>query len=303
MRLVYLGTPEAAVPPLEALVAAGHQVLLVVSQPDRKRGRGGALVPSPVKAAAVALGLPVTDQLDDVLGCGAELGVVVAFGRLIKPVHLSTMPYVNIHFSLLPRWRGAAPVERAILAGDSQTGCCLMALEEGLDTGPVYRRQSVSIESDESASALRSRLVALGTRMLVDALSNGFDSLGQAEPQTGQPTHAAKLQPQDFALDWTRPAGELHRVIRLEQGWTTFRGKRLKVLQAAPMPDPQHSQQGPQIPGSLVGVVVVCGQSSWLQLQVVQPEGKAPMRAADWLNGARPGNDERLITDISQGTL
>ncbi|MEO7442120.1 MAG: methionyl-tRNA formyltransferase, partial [Acidimicrobiales bacterium] len=125
--------------PLEALLSAGHEVALVVSNPDRRRGRGSALVPSPVKAAAVSAGLAVTDRVDDVLAVGAQLGVVVAFGRLIKPHVLDVVEMVNLHFSLLPRWRGAAPVERAILAGDAETGVCLMRLEAGLDTGPVHR--------------------------------------------------------------------------------------------------------------------------------------------------------------------
>ena len=124
-------------PPLRALVGDGHDVRLVVTQPDRKRGRGGALVPSPVKQAAAELGLPVSHRVDDALDAGADLGVVVAFGRLIKPHVLERLPMINVHFSLLPRWRGAAPVERAILAGDTETGVCIMALEESLDTGPV----------------------------------------------------------------------------------------------------------------------------------------------------------------------
>jgi methionyl-tRNA formyltransferase len=299
MRLVYLGTPEAAVPPLRALVNAGHTVDLVVSQPDRKRGRGGALVPSPVKAAALELGLPVTDRLNDVLNTTAELGVVVAFGRLIKPVHLTAMPYVNIHFSLLPRWRGAAPVERAILAGDRETGCCLMALEEGLDTGPVYRREAIDIDPNESASQLRHRLVNIGTAMLIEALRNGCDSLGTATPQVGEPVHAAKLHAEDFALDWSRTADELHRTIRLEQAWTTFRGKRLKVLSARPNPSDASTGRA----GSLDGTVVSCGAGS-LDLETVQPEGKPAMRAQDWINGARPAADERLGEDVltSNGT-
>ena len=139
MRLVYLGTPEMAVPPLRALVAAGHDVALVITRADRRRGRGGATSPSPVKAAAVELGVPVSHDVDDVLTAGAELGVVVAFGRIIKPHVLAALPMVNVHFSLLPRWRGAAPVERALLAGDTETGVCIMDVEEGLDTGGVLR--------------------------------------------------------------------------------------------------------------------------------------------------------------------
>jgi methionyl-tRNA formyltransferase len=292
MRLAYLGTPQAAVAPLQALVAAGHNICLVVSQPDRKRGRGGSLIPSPVKQAAVALGLPVTDQLDDVLGCEAELGVVVAFGKLMKPRHLQAMPYVNIHFSLLPRWRGAAPVERAILAGDPETGCCLMALEEGLDTGAVYRRVATPIDPQETASELRSRLVTIGTDMLVSALTDGFRSLGTPIAQEGEATHAAKLSQDDFRLDWSRPADQLHATIRLEQAWTTFRDKRLKVLAAYPVAAAEASEPG--VPGTVSGTLVSCGGGGLLELITVQPEGKGPMPATAWLNGTRPTNDERL---------
>ena len=142
MRLVYLGTPEMAVPSLRALVDAGHEIVLVVTGVDKRRGRGGDLSPSPVKAAALELGLPVSHDVDDVLDVverrGAELGVVVAFGRIIKPHVLEAVPMINGHFSLLPRWRGAAPVERALLAGDEVTGVWVRALEETLVTGVVY---------------------------------------------------------------------------------------------------------------------------------------------------------------------
>ena len=166
MRLAFLGTPEAAVPPLRALVEDGHDVAVVITQPDRKRGRGGALVPSPVKAAALELGLPVEHNVDAVLGKGIELGVVVAFGKLVKAHVLDDVPMVNIHFSLLPRWRGAAPLERAILAGDEETGVCLMALDVGLDTGPVYECERLTIGPEETADELRARLVEAGTAML-----------------------------------------------------------------------------------------------------------------------------------------
>src|SRR5436309_9728032 len=158
MRLAFLGTPPAAVPALRALVEDGHDIVVVITQPDRKRGRGGALVPSPVKAAALELGLPVEHNVDAVLGKGIELGAVVAFGKLVKAHVLDEVPMVNIHFSLLPRWRGAAPLERAILAGDTETGVCLMGLEVGLDTGPVYECVPVAIGPDETADELRSRL-------------------------------------------------------------------------------------------------------------------------------------------------
>ncbi len=262
MRLVFLGTPDAAVPPLRALVDAGHDVALVVSRADARRGRGGALSPSPVKAAAVELGLPVTDRVDDVLDLDppAELGVVVAFGRIIKPHVLAALPMVNLHFSLLPRWRGAAPVERAVLAGDEVTGVCVMDVEEGLDTGGVHRRVEVAIGPDETADELRARLVEVGTALLVDALAEG---LGEPEPQVGEPTYAAKVDPAELEIDWSRPAVDIHRLVRVGGAWTTHGGRRLKVWRS-------HVDDG----GALV-------------LDEVQPEGKGRMPFDDWARGAR----------------
>lgn len=263
---------------------AGFEVALVVSQPDRKRGRGGALAPSPVKAAALELGLPVTDRVDDVLDAGADLGVVVAFGKLIKQHVLDVVPMINVHFSLLPRWRGAAPVERALLAGDAETGVCIMALEAGLDTGPVHAVERLAIGEHESVDELRDRLVELGTRLLVDTLSAG---LGEAEPQQGEPTYASKIDPAELELDWSRPADELARLVRLGRAWTTFRGKRLKVLGAQAEPEAEGE------PGALCEGVVTAGRGG-LRLWSVQPEGKAPQDAAAWHNGARPAPGERL---------
>jgi methionyl-tRNA formyltransferase len=272
-----------AVPPLRALVENGHDVRLVVTRADKRRGRGSALVPSPVKAAATELGLPVTDQIDDVLGAGAELGVVVAFGRIIKPHVLDALPMVNIHFSLLPRWRGAAPLERAILAGDSETGVCLMQLEEGLDTGPVYGCTRIPIDPEETAAELRAGLVDAGTTLLVQSLREG---LGTPVPQEGETTYADKLDPSEHHIDWERPAVEVHRVIRLGDAWTTFRDKRLKIVRA------RLTGNGLE-PGAVDGLRVGTGDGA-IELVQVQPEGKGTMAAADWRNGARPGPDERL---------
>ena len=234
-RLVFLGTPEMAVPPLQALVEAGFDVALVVTRPDKRRGRGSETTPSPVKAAAQELGLPVTHRIDDALGAGADLGVVVAYGALVKPPVLAELAMVNLHFSLLPRWRGAAPVERAVLAGDAETGVCVMQLEEGLDTGPVFACRAVAIGAEETAAELRRELVEVGTRLLVATLAGG---LYNPQPQQGEPTYAAKLDADDLRLDWTRPAIELARVVRVGGAWTTFRGRRLKVLTATPAPGP-----------------------------------------------------------------
>jgi methionyl-tRNA formyltransferase len=274
-RVAYLGTPELAVPPLRALVDAGVEVALVVSQPDRRRGRGSALAPSPVKAAALELGLPVTDRVADVVDAGAELGVVVAFGRLIRPPVLEVLPMVNLHFSLLPRWRGAAPVERAILAGDERTGVDLMAVEEGLDTGGIYRRVEVPIGPDDTLDELRGRLVAEGTTILVDALDHGLPA---PMPQVGEPTYAAKIDPAELRLDWTAPAADAHRRVRLGGAWTTHQGRRLKVWRT-------------HVPPRGAGLAVLAGDGP-VELVEVQPEGKGRMAALEWARGARwqPGD-------------
>jgi methionyl-tRNA formyltransferase len=281
-RLVYLGTPEAAVPPLRALVAAGFEVALVVTRADKRRGRGSALMPSPVKAAADELGLAVSHRVDDVIGVGADLGVVVAFGQLIKPHVLAAVPMVNVHFSLLPRWRGAAPVERAVLAGDGETGVCLMQLEEGLDTGPVYRRVVVPIGATTTADELRAALVSVGTRLLVEELTAGLDT---PQPQSGEPTYAAKITAGERQIDWTAAAAEVDRRVRVGGAWTTLHGKRLRVLRAelvdagAPPTD--------ALRDDLVG---------GLRLVVVQPEGKMPMPFDAFARGAHLAAGERLGT-------
>jgi methionyl-tRNA formyltransferase len=275
-RLVFLGTPEFATTPLQALIDAGWDVVLVVSQPDKRRGRGGGLMPSPVKRAALGLGLPVSDRVDDVLDTGADLGVVAAFGRLIKPHVLERLPLVNLHFSLLPRWRGAAPVERAILAGDERTGVDLMVIEEGLDTGGVYARSEVAIGRDETADELRARLTALGTELL---LANLRDGLPEPTPQQGEPTYANKIDPAELQIDWRRPAVDIHRLVRIGGAWTTHRGHRLKVWRTALAPT-----------GS--GDVAVPAGDGPIQLVEVQPEGRRRMSARAWAHGVhwRPGD-------------
>jgi methionyl-tRNA formyltransferase len=268
-RLVFLGTPETSVVPLRALVETGHHVALVVSQPDRRRGRGGRTSPSPVKQAALDLGLAVTDTVDDALTVGADLGVVVAFGRLIKPHVLAELPMVNIHFSLLPRWRGAAPVERAILAGDERTGVDLMVVEEGLDTGGIYDRAELPIGPDDTAAELRDRLARLGAELLVTNLTQG---LGEPVPQQGEPTYAHKLEVADLEIDWSTPAGMIHRLVRVGGAWTTHHGQRLKVWRTSLRPGGRDAVEVPAGDGAI-----------WLV--EVQPEGRRRMPAAAWANG------------------
>jgi methionyl-tRNA formyltransferase len=307
-RLAYLGSPDAAVAPLLALQAAGHDITLVVSRADTRRGRGTQMSPSPVKAAALDLGLAVSDSLDDVLASGAELAVVAAYGRIIPARILDVVPMINIHFSLLPRWRGAAPVERAILAGDDRTGVCIMRLDVGLDTGPVLAVRDVRIGADEHASALVTRLSLLGATLLVDVLAAGVDALGPGTAQVGEPTYAAKLDPAEFAIDWSAPATVVHRLVRLDRAWTTFRGERLRILDARPIEDQAPAApdgpDGPDVgdggPGALTSgnaAVVVAGapgQPELVELLSVQPAGKRPMSAADWRRGVRAEAGEIL---------
>lgn len=293
MRLAFLGTPEVAAGTLRALVAAGHDVVAVVTRPDARRGRGPGLSPSPVKLAAAELGLPVGHRPSELVDCGVELGVVVAYGRIIKPDVLAVVPMVNVHFSLLPRWRGAAPVERAILAGDPETGVCLMALEEGLDTGPVYSRVVTPIGPEETAAELRQRLGRLGDELLLGVLATG---LPEPQPQAGEPLYAAKLKPEELRLDFSRPAVELHRVVRVGRAWTTFRGRRLLVLAARLVAAPDVAVAAavpPVAPGQVQGDLVATSQG-WLRLLRVQPEGKAAMDGAAWARGARLGGPDRL---------
>jgi methionyl-tRNA formyltransferase len=236
----------------------------VITRPERRRGRGAETSPSPVHTAAEALGLDVRHVVDDVLGVDAELGVVVAFGELIKPPVLARLPMINVHFSLLPRWRGAAPVERAIMAGDDVTGVCLLQVAEGLDTGDVYASVEVPIGPRETAAQLRGELVTVGTSLLVEQLRNG---LGRPTPQVGEPTYAAKIKPEELRIDWTRPAIELDRLVRVGGAWTTWRGSRIKLIEAD----------------------VVEGR---LAPTVVQPEGRRPMAFADWYRGVRAAEGE-----------
>lgn len=285
MRLAFLGTPEVAADTLRALVRGGHEVVHVVTRPDARRGRGSEETPSPVKKAAAALGLPVSHAPSDVVGRGAELGVVVAYGRLVKPDVLAALPMLNVHFSLLPRWRGAAPVERAILAGDPKTGVCLMAMEEGLDTGPVYARAETAIEAEETADELRGRLGSIGNELLLATLAVG---LPQPSPQVGEVVYASKVTPEERRLDFVQPASQLGRVVRVGRAWTTLKGKRLLVHAARVAGDDLQLA-----PGQLSGAMVGTGQGT-LELVKVQPEGKPVMDGADWARGARLGATDRL---------
>ena len=294
MRIVYLGTPADAIPPLRALLAAGHDVAFVVTQPDRRRARGAGTDPSPVRRAAEELGLPVRtpvrarEVVDEARASGAEAGVVVAFGQLLPVALLEALPlgFVNVHFSLLPRWRGAAPVERALLAGDTETGVCVMALEAGLDTGPVYACRAVPIGARETAGELRERLVEVGSQLVVESLP----TVGRAVPvaQVGAATYADKLSVEEFRLSPARPARELDRIVRAGNprpgAWMEVGGRRVKVWSARPVGAVPH-----EAPGAITPAAELVTTDGALALDVVQPEAKRAMPASAWRAGLRAG--------------
>ena len=293
-RIVYFGTPEVAVPPVQALYRAGHDVALVVTRPPKRRGRRQEPTPSPVAAAAAEMGLAVTCDLSDALHVEADLSIVVAYGEHIPDELLERRRTVNLHFSLLPRWRGAAPVERAILAGDTETGVCLMDVASEIDAGAVYRRASTPIEPQESADELRVRLCELGIGLLLDALSEGF---GDPVPQSGEMTWADKISPSELRVDWSVPAEQVLRLVRVGGAWTTYRDRRLKVLEAR-----LAAGNGQPAAGTISLVsrsgdgpapTVATGRGA-VELVTVQSEGRTAGPARDWVNGARIAGGERF---------
>ena len=292
-RLAYLGTPELAVRPLAGLLDAGHEIALVVTRPDAKRGRGGASIASPVKQFALDHDLNVTDDLAELLKVPVDLAVVVAYGRIIPTDMLDAIVMLNLHFSLLPRWRGAAPVERAILAGDLETGVCVMAVEPELDTGPVFARRAVPV-GDKTLGELQAELSEAGTELLVELLSRGVDAIGTPAPQEGEVTYAKKIVSADHELDLTRPADEILRTIRLGRAFTWLDGRRLRIQKAHRTVD-----QG-SAPGILEGVVLGVGEGA-IEIDLVQPEGKRVVPAADWRRGLKVQGTVLLGTPEREG--
>jgi methionyl-tRNA formyltransferase len=249
-----------------------------------------------VKATAVRFNIPCFDSIDAVLdhlhhqeSLVGVTGVVVAYGRILKEPLISLIPLVNLHFSLLPRWRGAAPVERAILSGDATTGSSIMQIEEGLDTGGVYAVEEVDILSHESADELRSRLGVVGARQLVQLLRDGFP---QPAPQNGEPVHAEKISPAELQLHWSQPAINAQRQVRVGGAFTYFRNQRVKVLDArVHNNDAENTVDTSFATGAIVQLrkdgVVVQTANGHLLVSQVQAESKKPMLARDWANGLR----------------
>jgi methionyl-tRNA formyltransferase len=322
IRVVFFGTPDVAVPSLEALVAAPDMdVVAVVTNPDRPRGRSRRPRPSPVKEAAVAAGIDVwqprrgRDVVDQLAAVAPDVCAVVAYGSLLPRVVLDvpTHGFVNLHFSLLPRWRGAAPVQHAIRAGDTVTGVTTFVLDEGMDTGPVLSTTTTPIGRDETAGQLLARLAVAGAPVLVAALR---DLVAGAEP-TPQPdegvTLAPKITPDDVAIDFTRPATEVAALVRSAAprpgAHTTWRGDRFKVLGAVASETvagrsvadvvADLAAAGTEVePGTILaatadGLAVACGDGAVVATRV-QPAGKAAMDAAAFANGYQPEPGERL---------
>jgi methionyl-tRNA formyltransferase len=281
-RIVYIGTPEIAVAPLQTLVAEGFVIELVVTGVDKRRGRGTETSANPVKAAALALGIPVSHDINDVLKLNPDglLGVVVAFGNIIAPEILQHVPMINIHYSALPRWRGAAPVERAILSGDSTTAVCIIQVVEQLDAGDVLATAPCAIGDDDSVVALRGRLGQLALPLLIDICSNGVSS---QQAQTGEVVVARKITAHDLAIDWSSSPDAISRQVRLGNAFTFFDGKRFKVHEV--------SSASEQLPAGSISVhdarVLVGARGGSIQLVTVQPEGKPRTSASEWARGAR----------------
>ena len=293
MKLVYLGTPEMAVPPLRAVVAAGHEIVLVVTGADKRRGRRGAPTPSPVKSAATELGLTVSHEIADVhaaVAQGAELGVVVAFGTIIKRDILDALPLVNVHFSLLPRWRGAAPVARAIEAGDSTTGITIMQVEAGLDSGPILLAEATPIEPTDSTATLTERLASIGARLIVTALGEAAAGRLRAVPQpTEGVTYAHKLEKREAWLDFALDAALLARKVRAFDPFpgacAALDGTTLKFWRARAAPAATVAAPGTVINTSAAGLHIACGQGV-LVVTELQRAGSKRLPAREFLAGS-----------------
>jgi methionyl-tRNA formyltransferase len=291
MRIIFMGTPDFAVPALDALVAAGHDIVAVYSQPPRPAGRGKAPRPSPVHARADALGLVVrtpvslrgAEEQADFAALEADMAVVAAYG-LILPVPVLEAPglgCLNIHASLLPRWRGAAPIQRAILAGDAETGVTIMQMEAGLDTGPMLARAATPVDA-KTAGALTAELADMGAKLLLEVLADLPAHPPVPQPEAGV-TYAAKIDKAESRLDFTRPAVEVERQVRAFNpapgAWLAIGGERIKILAAA-----VETQDGPA--GTVLDecLLVACGSGS-IRPALVQRAGKGAMPAGDMLRG------------------
>ncbi len=310
LRIIFAGTPDFSVPSLEALLAAGQEVVAVYTQPDRPAGRGRKLTPSPVKAAALAQGLPVFQPptlrdegaVADLRALAADLMVVVAYGLLLPQAVLDAprLGCVNVHASLLPRWRGAAPIQRALLAGDGESGVTIMRMAAGLDTGPLYLLRPLAIAPRETGGTLSDQLARLGAQALVEALPGIADGSLIPVPQDDDlANYAHKLSKAEAEVDWSRPAVEIDRLIRAFDPWpvaqTSLDGASLRLWgsELTDLIPPPAALPGQILAAGKGGIEVATG-AGVLRLTRLQPPGKRPMSAAEFLNarhldGARLG--------------
>ena len=301
MRVVFMGTPDFSVPALEALVAAGHEMACVYTQPPRPAGRGKKERASPVQTRAEALGLPVRHPLSlrtpeaqaEFVALGADIAVVVAYGLILPQPILDAPTHgcLNIHASLLPRWRGAAPIHRAIMAGDAETGVCIMQMEAGLDTGPVLLRGTTPIADSDTTASLHDRLAGMGAELIVEALSRLPELVPESQPEAGV-TYAQKIDKAEAAIDWTRPAVEVDRRIRglspFPGAWFEHEGARIKVLGST-------LADGGGAPGEVLddALRVACGDGA-VRLTRLQRAGKGAQDADVFLRGMPVARGTRL---------
>jgi len=301
MRIVFAGTPEFAVPSLRAAAGKG-EIVAVYTQPDRPAGRGRGMQLSPVKREALLRGFPVLQpgslksqvSRDALRALQPDLMVVVAYGLLLPPkiLDIPRQGCWNVHASLLPRWRGAAPIQRAIEAGDRETGVCLMQMAQGLDTGPVLLSQSLAIGEQETAGQLHDRLAELGARVLADGLGllrAGMRPVARPQPEAGA-TYARKLDKAEAKLDWAEPAERLARKVRAFNPWpmaeALLAGERVRIHAAVPLALTHAATPGDVLQAGREGIDVACGEGA-MRLRVLQREGGRAITAADYLN-ARP---------------
>jgi methionyl-tRNA formyltransferase len=307
LNLVFCGTPRFAVPTLDKLVAAGFAVRLVVTQPDKPRGRGLDLAPSPVKRRALELGLPVTqpETIKDNEAFRSQLAainpdaiIVVGYGRIIPPwmIELPRLGNINLHASLLPRYRGAAPIQWAIANGETVTGVTTMRIDAGLDTGDILLQKEVAIAPEDTAETLAPRLAAVGAELMVETLRQLASGTLHPRPQDhAKATLAPILKKEEGRIDWRRSAQEICNRLRGFQPWpgafTTFHGKNLHIWTAEPV-ERKVPQGELAIDADLL--IAGCGGNSALELREVQPEGKKRMSALDFVHGYHPRSGERL---------
>ncbi len=310
VRLVFAGTPRFAAVALQRLVEAGHEIPLVLTQPDRPAGRGMKLVASDVKTLALEHGLVVaqpstlrnSDAETLLREAGADLMVVAAYGLLLPLAILSMFPRgcLNIHASLLPRWRGAAPIHRALLAGDSETGVCIMRMEEGLDTGPVYRRARVPILPEDTTGTLHDRLAALGAELLLETLTDLQEGSPQPVPQPHEGiTYARKIRREDAVLDWAANADIVHRQVRAFDpspgAGTTLRGEPVKIWAGHPASGALGRAPGEVISADSDGILVACAAGTALMLTELQRPGGRRQHVRTFLQGCAIAPGERFV--------